>query len=69
MVNQVFWWGEIPEACQVSRDPITNAFVAGNGKWACMSPYTHSRVGIGLGTGRGQRFEKQEDGRWLKVAG
>jgi len=40
------------------------------GPWANMSEVSWKQHGIGmLGTGYGQKYEKQVDGRWLKVEG
>ena len=39
------------------------------GPWALMNPASHVVFGCGLGLGLGQRYEKQADGRWLKVEG
>ncbi len=40
------------------------------GPWAIMAPISYMRYGVGqLGTGYGQRYKKQPDGRWLKVEG
>lgn len=70
--REVYWFSEIPTECQVMKTPITNTFVdgkiAGSG-WALMHPKTHERFGVGLGMGRGQKYAKQTDGRWLKVEG
>jgi len=52
--------------------PILNEFVDGrtrHGPWAIMSAATHRMQGVGLGMGRGQRYRKQTDGKWLKVEG
>jgi hypothetical protein len=51
---------------------ITATFIDGAtamGPWAIMAPRSFRQYGRGLGTGRGQRYEKQADGRWLKVEG
>jgi hypothetical protein len=41
-----------------------------HGPWANMSEISFQRHGFGrLGTGYGQKYEKQPDGRWLKVEG
>jgi hypothetical protein len=51
---------------------ITDEFIDGStrtGSWAIMSPMSHQMHGRGLGLGRGQRYKKQEDGKWLKVEG
>jgi len=37
--------------------------------WAMMCLLCHNQVGVGLGTGRGQKYERQEDGKWLKIGG
>ncbi|RPH74004.1 hypothetical protein EHM76_04350 [bacterium] len=40
------------------------------GPWANMTEESWKTYGIGLlGTGCGQKYEKQPDGRWLKVEG
>jgi len=41
-----------------------------SGPWANMSEKAWRMYGVGrLGTGYGQKYEKQADGRWLKVEG
>jgi hypothetical protein len=41
-----------------------------HGPWANMTPKSWRVHGCGrLGTGYGQKYEKQENGRWLKVEG
>lgn len=70
--RQVFWTGKAPARCDITQEPITNRFIDGAtrmGPWANMTPKSHKQYGIGLGTGRGQLFEKQPDGRWLKIEG
>jgi len=39
------------------------------GPWAIMNEETFRQLGVGVGTGRGQQYAKQSDGRWLKVEG
>ena len=39
------------------------------GCWANVCSGCFARYGKGLGVGLGQRYEKQQDGSWLKVAG
>jgi hypothetical protein len=55
-------------------DAYTNFMVDGKtkmGPWANMTEASYKKYGIGkLGTGYGQRYEKQADtGKWLKVEG
>jgi hypothetical protein len=52
---------------------ITDTFIDGKtkrGPWATMSPASWKKNGVGkLGTGYGQKYEKQKDGKWLKIEG
>jgi hypothetical protein len=67
-----YWIGDVGSKDDFGQ-PITNEFIDGKtkmGPWATMSPASWKRYGIGaLGTGFGQRYKKQDDGRWLKVQG
>ena len=65
------WHGMVKEEDDFGA-PITTTFVDGatkRGPWAIMSPASHVLHGVGLGTGRGQKYEKQDKGVWLKVEG
>jgi hypothetical protein len=65
------WIGTVPERDDFD-DPITTTFIDGRtvmGPWAIMTPRTHKMRGVGLGTGRGQRYVKEADGTWYKVEG
>lgn len=67
----VYWSGDPGEKDDFGF-PIKGEFIDGKtqmGPWATMAPPTFRIHGIGLGTGRGQRYMKQADGRWLKVEG
>ena len=66
-----YWTGDPPLKDDFNI-PITNEFVDGmtrRGPWAFMTPSSFRKNGVGLGPGRGQRYEKQADGKWLKVEG
>lgn len=67
------WLGTYPNKCQLELEEITDEFVDGatrpNGRWAIMCPKCHTKYGVGLGTGRGQRFKKRSDGKFVKVEG
>jgi len=39
------------------------------GPWGILSPASFRQHGVGVGLGRGQKYEKQSDGRWLKTEG
>jgi hypothetical protein len=68
----VYWVspvGEVDDFGFPIKDEIIDA-VTRYGPWALMSPESWMRNGNGeLGTGRGQRYKKQADGKWLKVEG
>lgn len=64
------WLGNVPEMDDFGK-LISDTFVDGktvHGPWAIMSPITHECYGLGLGTGRGQKYVKNGS-RWLKVEG
>lgn len=67
----VYWQSPVRE-----RDDfdfyVGDEFIDGKtiyGPWAIMTPHSFANHGVGLGTGKGQRYRKQSDGRFLKVAG
>ena len=69
--RQVFWRGFI-DSCDICRGEIADQFVDGKttyGPWGILCLRCHKDKGCGLGMGRGQRYERQDDGRWLKVEG
>ena len=68
-----YWYGPIGPGDDFGM-PIHDEFIDGRiamgSSWAIMSPSTWRMHGVGkLGTGYGQRYKKQADGRWLKVEG
>lgn len=72
MTDKKYWLGAIPSEDDFGL-PITDEFIDGithYGSWALMTPRMWHINGYGkLGTGYGQRYKKQEDGRFLKVEG
>lgn len=68
--REVFWCGAAPDVCQLCDQPITDTFIDGRtmwGPWACMCKECWEEKGDGLGTGRGQMYGRQPDGRFLKI--
>jgi hypothetical protein len=67
-----YWEGKVAAKDDFNQ-PIINEFIDGKtnqGPWAIMTPSSWLHYGCGkLGTGFGQRYEKREGGRWLKVEG
>jgi hypothetical protein len=66
-----FWNGDPPARCDVDQKPITTVFVdaATRQGWGILCPGCHKTHGCGLGTGKGQEYTKQPDGRWRKTGG
>ena len=68
-----YWTGDVRPGDDFGM-PVHDEFIDGRmamgSSWAIMSPSTWRLHGVGkLGTGYGQRYKKQADGRWLKVEG
>lgn len=55
------WMGTTPTHCDLCRRTLTQQFVDGRlrsgGQWAIMCPTCHRTLGVGLGTGYGQRYD------------
>lgn len=71
-IQPLYWTADVPTYCEISMQQIIDCFVGGvtpMGSWGHMHPDTHSDFGCGFGLGRGQKYEKQPDGRWLKTKG
>ncbi len=71
MTKKVYWSSPVGIEADFG-DTLETTIIDGvtiHGPWALMTPFNHRRYGQGLGTGRGQKYEKQEDGKWLKVEG
>jgi hypothetical protein len=69
-MKEKFWCGEGPKVCQICDRPIAEVFVDGRTQWDCwafMCRDCHETHGEGLGTGKGQLYGKQSDGRWKKI--
>ena len=68
------WMGPAPTNCDVCETKITIKFYDAKtniGPWASMCPSCHNLgPGLGrLGTGLGQEYTKQPDGKFLKTGG
>ena len=67
-----YYLGTAPKQCDLCHSTIKVQFVDGAtqmGPWADMCPLCHTQKGLGFGTGRGQEYTKQRNGRWLKTKG
>lgn len=67
-----YWLSPVGKADDF-KDKITDEIIDGKtkyGPWALMTPKSFKKHGVGkLGTGYGQRYKKQKDGKWLKTEG
>lgn len=72
------YWMGTPDEFDAFNRLIDNEFIDGmvgpqcgaGFAWAIFTPDSWKHFGCGkLGTGFGQRYVKQDDGRWLKVEG
>jgi hypothetical protein len=67
------YWAGSPGSKDDFGGPIHETFYDGKtmqGPWAIMNASNWRLHGCQkLGTGYGQKYEKQDDGRWLKTAG
>jgi hypothetical protein len=69
--KQVFWTGTATH-CDMCGERLLSIFIDGrtrHGPWGILCPPCHTTHGVGLGVGRGQRYQRQDTGRWLKVEG
>jgi hypothetical protein len=67
--NEQYFLGEVGLKDSFG-DTITDTFIDGKtvrGPWAIMTPMHHGMYGVGLGVGKGQKYELTSNGRWLKV--
>lgn len=67
------WMGRPPGECQLCHLPLGDKFVDGrlsfpSGPWAIMCVDCFKERGAGLGTGVGQKYEREGD-EFVKTAG
>ena len=72
--EKIYWVGTAPAACQhcgllLKKTMFDASIPSYGGRWAivgdCCAELAQVRTGLGLG----QKYERQEDGRWLKTEG
>ena len=68
------WHGITPKKCEICEGNLEGAFVDGKTKvgfWATMCLACHKEFGVGLGIGKGQKYElkriKEGEDEWIKV--
>ncbi len=65
------WVGSEIEDCDICNKKIEKFFIDGNiagGGWAIMCRDCHRNLGVGLGIGRGQLYQRIND-EWVKIDG
>ena len=59
-MHQKYWVSPVPTHCQVCGMILENHFIDGRtfvGYWTIMCLECHSKDGVGLGLGKGQKYE------------
>jgi len=75
MSDRKFWNGDTPDKCDVCGAKLGTVFVDGKvkfGSWGIMCFTCHRSHGVGLGTGKGQKYKRiveNEITLWEKVGG
>ena len=67
-MNKKIWMGSTK--CDFCGCEISNTLIDGMthiGSWAVMCPKCHKIHGVGLGTGKGQKYVRDEVGDFVKV--
>lgn len=70
-MQATIWTGDVSK-CDICRKRIEMRFVDGRlrrGSWALMCLDCHRDYGVGLGMGKGQMYELQTDGSYMKIDG
>ncbi len=67
------WSGPVPRKCDICGKAIEDCFVDGlmrgaRGMWGIMCPECHYTFGVGLGTGRGQWYDRREGDIWVTTS-
>lgn len=69
------WEGSPITNCDLCHLPIVKEFVDGKtvyGPWAILCPSCHRAKGVGIGTGKGQRYKARrinDEEKWVKFEG
>jgi hypothetical protein len=73
MTTRTKWGSRVPAECDLCQAKIKKVFVDGKvygGSWGYMCMQCYQLNGLGLGVGRGQKYElDQADNKFYKVGG
>ena len=67
-MSKKIWMGSTK--CDICGEKLTKNLIDGQtvyGSWAVMCPKCHEIYGVGLGTGKGQKYVRDEVGDFVKV--
>lgn len=67
-MSKKIWMGSTK--CDICGEEISKTLIDGNtihGSWAVMCPKCHKIHGVGLGTGKGQKYVRDGEGNFVKV--
>ncbi len=74
-MKPVYWISPLGQHCELTGVPFNGVMYDaptgrnGTGPWGNICEQAFTSLGGKLGTGRGQKYELQADGRWLKTGG
>lgn len=74
VTKKVYWLGTLKDECNMCRSSFKDVMYDAalphyGGMWGCVCKRCFIDAGGKTGLGFGQRYDKQKDGKWLKVAG
>jgi hypothetical protein len=71
MTTKQYWLSPVPAGCDVCKGPFNGVMYDAKvgGPWGNICDPCFKEHKCSLGTGYGQKYEKQDDGKWLKTAG
>ena len=67
-MSKKIWMGSTK--CDICGEELTKTLIDGrtsNGSWAVMCSKCHKIHGVGLGTGKGQKYVRDTEGDFVKV--
>ena len=67
-MSKKIWMGSTK--CDICGEELSKTIIDGmtaNGSWAVMCPKCHKIHGVGLGTGKGQKYVRDTEGDFVKV--
>ena len=66
------WYGDLSNGCDICKHPFGKYMYDArtiSGQWGNLDDSCFVMHGVGLGTGQGQKYERQTDDSFVKVEG